>query len=217
MKLSEIRLPNYSKGEEIFNAVTHGVGIVFAFIATIIGISYATRYSEKIGIIAVAIYGGAMLLLFSMSTLYHALQENNKKIFRILDHCSIFLLIAGTYTPYTLITLKEDFGLLIFGIVWLIAILGITLNIINMDKFAKLSMFCYILSGWVIILFFPTLISNLGKTGSILLLSGGIVYTLGAVLYGFGKKIKYFHSIWHVFILIACILQYFSILLFVIR
>ena len=152
-----------------------------------------------------------------MSTIYHSLKVNKgKKVLRIIDHCSIYLLIAGTYTPYTLVTLNGALGWTFFGIVWGAVIIGIILNAIDIKKFKVISMIMYLLMGWVIIAAIKPLCNALDIRGLWLLLSGGIIYTIGAIFYGIGKKHKYMYGMFHLFVLAAIILHFFSIFLYVI-
>lgn len=217
MKLADITIPNYSRKEEFLNSLSHAIGIGMAIAAMVLGIAYAAIYSDIWGVVCMSIYGGSLVLLYTMSTLYHGFVGTAKKVFRVLDHCSVFLLIAGTYTPYTLIALKGKLGWILFAFVWSCSIIGIILNIIDMKKYAKISMICYLLTGWIIIFSFSPLLQAIGMSGAMLLLAGGIAYTIGAILYGIGHKIPYFHSIWHFCILIGSILQYLSVLLYVIK
>ncbi len=146
-----------------------------------------------------------------MSCLYHALKVNKaKRVFRVIDHCTIFLLIAGTYTPFTLVTLRDSVGWWLFGTVWGIAILGITLNAIDLKKFSKISVACYLLR-WAILSEIEPLRANLAPGGIALLVWGGVVYTAGAILYGIGSKVKYFHSIFHFFCLGGSVLHFLAI------
>lgn len=155
-------------------------------------------------------------MLYLMSCLYHALKVNRaKRVFRVIDHCTIFLMIAGTYTPYTLVTLRGITGWVLFGVVWSVGILGIVLNAVSLKRFAKLSVICYILMGWVVLFASRQLMAALARDGLWLLLAGGIAYTIGAVLYCIGAKKKYFHSVFHFFCLIGTILHFFSIYLYV--
>ncbi len=220
IKLKDRILPIYTKGEEIFNMTSHIVGAVLGIVATVLCVVFASVHRNVYGIISGAIYGVTMILLYTMSSIYHGLSPKrySKKVFQVLDHCSIFLLIAGSYTPFALCTLREyDLltGWLIFSIIWFIAILGITLNSIDIKKFKIFSMICYLLMGWCIIVKGTLLPQLLGKSGFILLLAGGIAYTVGAIIYGLGKKYKYAHSIFHLFILLGSFLQFLCILLFV--
>lgn len=218
MKKEKKELPKYTLGEEIFNSVTHGVGALLAIAAFVLCVIFAIKNKDMIAVISAVIYGTTLIILYTMSTLYHSIPNKTaKKVFRIIDHCSIYLLIAGTYTPYSLVTLPRDPGLLILGVVWSVAILGIVLNAININKFRVVSFISYILLGWVIVFAFEPLLENLDTVGVWLLIAGGISYTVGTIFYKVGKKIKYMHSIFHLFVLAGSILHFFSILLYVYR
>ncbi len=219
-KLADRILPTYTKGEEIFNMVSHIVGGALGVVATVLCIIFSAIHRNAYGIISGAIFGTTMILLYTMSSIYHGLKPERKakKVMQILDHCSIFLLIAGSYTPFCLCTLREyntALGWTIFGIIWGFAILGIVLNSIDLKKYKVFSMICYLVMGWCIIVKVNVLPQLLGMTGFWLLISGGIVYTIGAILYGVGKKHKYIHSVFHLCILIANLLQFLCILLYV--
>ena len=180
----------------------------------------ASIHHNVYGIISGAIFGVTMILLYTMSSIYHGLSPRvtGKKVLQVLDHCSIFLLIAGSYTPFCLCTLREydtATGWTIFGIIWGMAIIGIILNSIDLKRYKKFSMICYLIMGWCIIVKFPILPSLLGSAGCVLLVVGGIVYTVGAMLYGFGKRQKYMHSIFHLCIFAGSLLQFLCILLYV--
>ncbi len=212
-------LPDFTKGEEIFSAVTHIVGAGFGIIFLIIGVVFAHMYCNAIGILSIYIYGFCMIITYIMSAIYHFLRRNRaKKVFRIFDHCSIFLLIAGTYTPYCLITLASvpAWGYSLLALVWSLSILGIVLNAVNMYKWKGLSMFLYLALGWCVLLAIVPLVQHLDMAGFWWLLAGGISYTVGAVFFGFGHKVRYIHSIWHIFVLLGSIFQFVSILFYVI-
>ncbi len=219
-KLKDRILPKYSKGEEIFNMTSHIVGGALGIVALILCVVFAAIHHNGYGVVSGAIYGVTMILLYTMSSIYHGLKPEkfSKKVFQVLDHCSIFLLIAGSYTPFCLCTFREyntALGWTIFGIIWAIAILGIALNSIDIKKYKVFSMICYLGMGWCIIFtanLFPKL---LGVGGTVFLVAGGIIYSLGAILYGLGKKHKWMHSIFHLFILLGSLLQFFCILLYV--
>ena len=152
-----------------------------------------------------------------MSCIYHALKPcNAKRVMRIFDHCTIFLLIAGSYTPFTLVSLRDSVGWVLFGVVWGAAIIGIILNAIDMERYTTLSMICYLAMGWVIIFAIKPLINAIDMNGIKLLVAGGIAYTVGAVIYGIGSKVKYMHSIWHFFVLAGTIFQFLTIYYYVI-
>ena len=213
-------LPKYSKGEEIFNMTSHIVGAVLGIVATTLCVVFAAVNNNGYGIVSGAIYGVTMIILYTMSSIYHGLKPEmfSKKVFQILDHCSIFLLIAGSYTPFCLTIFREYDPLLgwgIFAIIWIMAIIGIVLNSIDIKKFKVFSMICYLAMGWCIIFTANLLPELLGKNGLILLVAGGIAYSLGAILYGLGKKHKWMHSIFHLFILLGSLLQFLCILIYV--
>ncbi len=220
IKLRDRILPKYTKGEEIFNMTSHIVGAALGIVATVLCVVFAAINGNIYGIVSGAIYGVTMIILYTMSSIYHGLSPKrySKRVFQVLDHCSIFLLIAGSYTPFALCTIREydtASGWVIFGVIWAVAILGIVLNSIDIKKFKVFSMICYLLMGWCIVFKIGLLPQLLGTAGFVLLLLGGIAYTVGAVLYGIGKKHKYMHSIFHLFILLGSLLQFFCILLYV--
>ena len=220
-KLKDRKLPKYTKGEEIFNMTSHIVGGALGVIALILCIVFSVIRHHPYGIISSVIYGITMILLYTMSSIYHGLRPDTtaKKVFQVLDHCSIFLLIAGSYTPFALCTLREYdalTGWIIFAIIWLIAILGIVLNAIDLKKYNVFSMICYLVMGWCIIFKINVLPTLLTIPGFALLVAGGVVYTIGAIFYGFGRKIKYMHSIFHLCIFLGSFLQFLCILLYVI-
>lgn len=192
-KLSDRQLSVYTKGEEIFNMTSHICGAVLGIVATVLCIVAAAKHGNVYGVISGAIFGSTMIILYTMSSIYHGLSPRvkGKKVFQVLDHCSIFLLIAGSYTPFTLCTLREyntATGWTIFGIIWGFAILGIVLNSIDLKIYKKFSMICYLVMGWCIIFKISVLFKLLGTAGCVLLITGGIIYTVGAILYGMRKK-----------------------------
>ena len=217
MSLQErITIPKYSLSEELISAISHGIGALLGITAVVLCIVISAIHGSAIAVVASCIYGITLILLYTMSTLYHSLKVNNaKRVFRIIDHCSIYLLIAGSYTPFTLITLKGVWGWLIFGIIWASAILGIVFNAIDIKKFKKISMVLYLVMGWMVLFAIKPLIKALAKPGLVLLVIGGILYTVGAIFYGIGRNKKYMHSVFHVFVLAGSIFQFFSIYLYV--
>lgn len=218
LKKERITLPNYTLGEELISSISHGVGALLSIAALLLCIIFAVKNGSVVAIVSSCIYGTSLIILYLMSCLYHALARNRaKKVFRVFDHCSIFLLIAGTYTPFLLITIGGIKGIIMMFIMWAAAITGIVLNAINLEKYDKMSFVLYLIMGWMIVFSFKQLLTNLPTPGFILLLIGGIVYTIGAVIYAIGDdKIKYLHSIWHFFVLGGSIFQFFTILLYVI-
>ena len=218
MSLKEkVYIPDYTLGEEITNAVSHGIGALFGIAALVLCVIYSSIHHNTVAIVASAIYGTSLIILYLMSTLYHSLKVNDaKRVFCILDHCNIFLLIAGSYTPYVLITLKGPVGWTLFGIIWGTAILGIILNAIDLKKYRKISVAAYIIMGWAVVFAIKPLIANLATNGLIFLVLGGILYTIGAIFYGLGRTKRYMHSVFHFFVLFGSIFQFFSIFFYVI-
>ena len=214
-------LPSYTKGEEIFNAVSHIVGGAFGIIALILGLVFTIQAGhDGWSILSVIIYGVSIILLYTMSSIYHFLRRNKaKRVFRIFDHCTIYLLIAGTYTPICVILLRHEWwGILLLILVWVAAIVGITFNAINMHKTSikVLSMILYIVMGWCVIFLIVPLLKIWYGPGFWFLLGGGISYTVGVIFYAFGKKAKYIHSIWHLFVFLGTVLQFIAILKYII-
>ena len=207
----------YTLGEEIFNSVSHGVGVLLSVAALVLLIIFAVVYSDGYGLAGALVYGISLILLYTMSMVYHIVQNRKaKKVLRIFDHCSIFILISGTYTPYLLGPLRGPLGWTIFGIVWGVTLAGIIMNAISLDKFRHASLICYVLMGWGIVLSIKPLAQNLAVPGIILLVAGGLIYTVGVIFYVM-KKYRYMHSVWHLFVLAGSVCHYFSILLYVLR
>ena len=214
-------LPSYTKGEEKFNAVSHIVGVAFGIIELILGLVFTIQEGHYgWSILSVIIYGVSIILLYTMSSIYHFLRRNKaKRVFRIFDHCTIYLLIAGTYTPICVILLRHEWwGILLLFLVWVAAIVGITFNAINMHKTSikVLSMILYIVMGWCVIFLIVPLLKIWYGPGFWFLLGGGISYTVGVIFYAFGKKAKYIHSIWHLFVFLGTVLQFIAILKYII-
>lgn len=208
-----VDLSKYKLGEELMNAVSHGIGVLLSIAALVLCIIKADGWLE---LFSVLFYGISSIILYLMSCLYHSLSPNNaKRVFRIMDHCSIFLLIAGTYTPLVLLTLSPARGWTIFGIVWGLAVVGIIFNSIDLKRFEKLSLILYLLMGWCIVFSFKSLWNSMNHFGLLLLLLGGIIYTVGAMLYKCGKKVQYMHSIFHLFCIAASVCFFFSIYFYV--
>lgn len=214
--MKDLNIPKYTLGEEITNSITHGIGALLSIVALIISIIISAIHYNGVGIVCSIIYGTSMILMYLMSCLYHSMSSNikAKKVFRVIDHCDIYLYIAGCYTPFCISLIGGTIGWTLFGLVWSCAIIGVLLNAINLEKNKKLSLILYLVMGWMIIISIKPLINNLPINGLLLLLSGGIVYTLGAIIYKMGSKRKYFHSIFHIFVLIGSILQFFSIIFY---
>lgn len=214
-KKEKISLHKYTLGEELISAISHGVGALLAITALILCIVRGAHHGA-INVVSGIIYGVSLIILYTMSTLYHSFKPNRaKKVFRVFDHCSIFLLIAGSYTPFTLITLNGTNGWIMFAVIWTCAIAGIVFNSINLEKFDKISFVLYLIMGWTVLFDMKSLVANLDPTGLKLLVIGGVTYTVGAIVYLIGNKVKYMHSVWHFFVLGGSIFQFFCILLYV--
>lgn len=218
-KLTDRNIPAYTRGEEVFNMVSHIVGGAFALVALVFCIYVSAVHLNKWGIAASVVYGGSMVILYTISSVYHGLAGKgaSKKVMQIIDHCAIFVLIAGTYTPLTLCGLRPSYPLLawiLFGAVWGCAILGITLNAIDLKKYRVFSMICYIGVGWGIVAAIKLLVEIFPIAALVLLFGGGVLYTIGAVLYGLGTKIRFMHSIFHIFVVAGSVMHFFFIVLY---
>ena len=206
----------YSTGEEILNSISHGAGAVFAACGTALLIVLAAFFSDAWGIVSSAVYGFSLIVLYTMSTLYHAItNERAKRVMRVLDHSSIFLLIAGTYTPISLVTLRGPLGWVVFGLVWGSAVIGIVFNAVSIERFKKLSLILYIASGWAVVIAAKPMITTMRPGGLWLWLAGGLFYT-GGIFFYVQKKRRWFHGIWHLFVLFGSIAHYLSILFYII-
>ena len=209
-KFKNIVLPKYSTLEEILNSVSHGIGFILS-IAAFVFLMQKHQNNFK-NMIIMSIYSFSLMFLYFSSTLYHSIApEKAKNVLRKFDHCSIFLLIAGTYTPICTILINNTLSWFILYAVWVAALIGIALNIISINRFEKISLICYITMGWSIILIAKPTWQNFSLFQIKWLIFGGVFYTVGAVLYVIGKKKKYIHSIWHVFVLIGSICHFITI------
>ena len=218
IRLCDRKLPDYSRGEEIMNMVTHITGGGLGVLALILCVIKAALSGNVPGIIGSGIYGASMIALYAISSVYHGLHPNTgKKVLQIIDHCMIYVLIAGTYTPIMLSSFIPTYSTIGWGMLaaqWALAALAITLTAIDLHAYRVFSMTCYIVMGWGIIFFLPQAMTVLSPAGFWLLFSGGVVYTIGAVLYGIGVKVKWMHSVFHIFVVLGSILQFLSILLY---
>lgn len=216
-KEPRVKIPNYCLAEELINSISHGVGALLGIAALVLCIVYAAIKSDAWAVVGVSIYGATLVILYTISTIYHALKINKaKRVFRVLDHCCVFLMIAGTYTPYTLVPLRGPIGWVIFGIVWGLTILGIVFNSIDVDKYKKLSITLNLLVGWVVIIAFKPLLASLGVAGVVFLIIGGVLYSVGAFLYAIGSRVKFMHSIFHFFVVAGSVCHFFSIFFYLI-
>ena len=215
IKLRDRLLPNYSRGEEIMNMVTHIVGGGLGVLILLACVVKAAVKGNMPGVVGSAIYGGAMVALYCMSSVYHGLRPSTgKKVMQVIDHCTIYFLICGTYTPIMLSAFVPVYPAIGWGVLaaeWALGCLAATLTAIDLKKYTVFSMICYILMGWGIIFFLPQTIAVLTMPGFVLLLLGGIAYTIGAVLYGIGSKTPWMHSVFHIFVVLGSVLQFLAI------
>ncbi len=217
-KLSDRKLPDYTRGEELFNMISHITGGAFGIAALVLCVVVSALHGDAYAVVGSAIYGGSMVLLYTVSSVYHGLNANmGKKVMQVIDHCTIYLLIAGTYTPILFTAIRRESVVtawVLFSVEWGFAVLAATLTAIDLKKYDKFSMICYIGMGWGIVFAAKSVIKAVQPQGILLLLLGGISYTVGAVLYGIGKRHRYMHSIFHIFVVVGSILQFFSILFY---
>ena len=203
---------NYNLKEEIASSITHGIGVALAVAALVILVVFASIQGNPWKIVSFSIYGTSMVILYLASTFYHAFQKPKvKNVFKIFDHASIYILIAGTYTPFTLVTIRGGWGWSIFGIIWGLAIIGIVFKSFFIQRFKLISTLLYVLMGWFIVIAMKEIVSNLDTMGLIWLIIGGVSYT-GGVFFYLNDKIKFNHAIWHLFVLGGSICHFFAIL-----
>lgn len=218
IKLSDRRLPNYTRGEEIMNMVTHIVGGGLGVLALVLCVVKAALHGDAIDVVGAAIYGVSMICLYTMSSVYHGLLPGTgKKVMQVLDHCTIYFLIAGTYSVIALSALRAQcaaIGWGIFAFQWAATALCVTLTAIDLKKYNVFSMICYLFMGWCIVFFLSQTVAALTKAGFAWLLAGGVAYSVGAVLYGIGAKKRWMHSVFHIFVVLGSILQFVCILFY---
>ena len=200
---------------ERFNSISHFIGAIAALVGLIVVVVIAAQQGDLWKIISFSVYGTTLFLLYTISTLYHSLRGRAKQIFRKLDHLSIYLLIAGTYTPFTLVTLRGVWGWWLFGVIWGLAVVGMALEALPQKGNRILSIVVYVLMGWLVLVALKPLLAALPLAGFIGLLLGGIFYTGGIVFYLFDEKVRHFHGIWHLFVLAGSVSHYLTILLYV--
>ena len=219
-KLSDRVLPDYSRGEELMNTVTHIVGGALGVAALTLCVVFAALRHNVYGVVGSAIYGVSLIALYTVSSVYHGLKPGmGKKVMQIVDHCTIYFLIAGTYTVIVLSAIRPRYPVLgwgLFAFEWAMAALATTLTAIDLKKYNVISMICYIGLGWAIIPFARQALEVLPLPGFLFLLLGGIAYTIGAVLYGIGSRKKWMHSVFHIFVVLGSVLQFFAVLLYAI-
>ncbi len=205
--MSRISIPKYSLGEELVNSISHGIGALLSIVALIFLVLKANTVNSIIG---VSLYSSFMIILYTISCIYHALSPRimGKKVLRVIDHCNVLLMVAGTYMPICLSLLYGTLGWITFSIVWIITITGIVFNAINVDKYSALSVICNLLLGWGALFLINPMLKLIPLKGVIYLILGGVMYTIGSILYGLGKKIPYMHSVFHFFVLLGSFFQF---------
>ena len=213
---SQPLLPRYSLGEEIANSVTHGAGAVLAIAGLAVMAAFATLNGNAWHIVACSIFGAALIICYTTSTLYHSIQiERVKRVLRALDHSAIFLLIAGTYTPFMLVNLRGPWGWSLFGVIWGLAVAGIVLRLLLKGRLHGLVVALYIAMGWVVVVAVQPMLERVATGGLVLLAAGGVAYTVGVFFYKW-RRLPYHHAIWHGFVLLGSALHFFAVLFYVI-
>ena len=209
-------LPSYTLREEIASSITHGIGIVLAIAGLAVLVAFAARHGDAWHVVSCSIFGAALILCFTTSTLYHSVQaERIKQTLRALDHSAIFLLIAGTYTPFMLVNLRGPWGWSLFAVIWTLTFAGIALRLLLKGRLHGLIVSIYIAMGWVVVVAFEPMLERVGTGGLALLAAGGLVYTAGVIFYKW-RRLPYNHAIWHGFVLAGAALHFFAVLFYVI-
>lgn len=207
---------SYTTGEEIANSVTHGIGVVLAIAGLGVLTTFATRFGDAWHVASVSVYGATLILLYTASTLYHGIPlPRAKAVLQVLDHVAIFLLIAGTYTPFTLVNLRGAWGWTLFGGIWSLAILGVFLEITPLRRFRRVSLLLYLGMGWAVVAAIRPMLQSVAPGGLLLLLAGGLSYTLGVGFYVW-RGLRYHHAVWHLFVLGGSVCHFLAILFYVI-
>ncbi len=218
-RLRDRLLPTYTHGEELFHMISHIVGGGIGIVALVLCVLVSALKGNVYGVVGGTIYGVSLIALYTMSSVYHGLRHPTaKKVMQVLDHCTIYFLIAGTYTPILFCAIRPvspGWAWSLFGLVWGLAALATVFTAIDLKKYAVFSMCCYIGMGWCVVLAADVAIKAIPLPGLLLLLSGGIAYTVGAVLYGLGKKRRWMHALFHLFVVAGSVLQFLCIILYV--
>ncbi|MBP3635871.1 MAG: hemolysin III family protein [Bacilli bacterium] len=214
--MSKIKIPKYNLAEELISSISHGIGAGLSIWCLVLLILKASKIGS-LEVVTVTLFGTTMVLLYTMSCIYHALSRNvcAKKVFRILDHCNVFLLVFGTIIPVSLVGIQGMLGWIFFVVVAIVTIVGIALSAINVDKYQVMEVICHLINGWSVVFFAKPLISNIGTTGFLFIILGGVMYSLGSILYGVGSRKKYVHSIFHFFCLAGTLFHFLSIYLYI--
>lgn len=211
----EKSLGRYSLGEEIANSITHGIGVVLAIAALCVLTLLAASHGDVWHVVSVSVYGTTLILLYTASTLYHSIQKQSiKDILRNLDHSAIYLLIAGTYTPFTLVSLRGPWGWWLFGVIWGLALLGIVFQFLPLRQRKIVSMILYFGMGWAVVAAIKPLLQSVEAGGILFLVLGGLAYTVGILFYAW-EKMSYNHAVWHLFVLAGSVLHFVAVLFYV--
>ncbi len=214
--MSDRSTNQYSLAEEIAHAITHGVGLLLSVAGLVVLIVLASLRGDAWHVVSVSVYGATLVLLYSASTFYHALPAPRaKNVFRTLDHAAIYVLIAGTYTPFMLVNLRGGWGWALFGVVWGLAVLGIVLEAVAKQRVRVVSVILYLGLGWLIAIAVKPLVQSVEPGGLVLLVAGGLAYSVGVVFYGW-KRLPYHHAVWHLFVMAGSLFHFFAVLFYVI-
>ncbi|MBT3389831.1 MAG: hemolysin III family protein [Chloroflexi bacterium] len=204
----------FTIGEEIAHSITHGIGAGMSIVGLVILVVLAAKYGDVYQIVSFSIYGATLIILYLASTLYHGFQHPRiKQILQVIDHAAIFLLIAGTYTPFLLVGVRGTWGWTLLVIVWGLALLGVSFRAIFVNRYEKLAVLAYVLMGWLGVVAFKEMIASIPLGGIIWIAIGGVVYTIGVIFYAL-RKIPYMHTIWHLFVLGGSICHYLGVLFY---
>ena len=211
--MSRVSIPKYSMGEELVNSISHGLGALFGVTALILMVNKA---QTPLSMACATVFGIAMIALYAVSCVYHALPPTlpGKRVMRVIDHCNVYLLVFGTYVPAALLGVGGALGWALFGVVGLFTVLGIVFSAIDVDKYSKVQVACHLVSGWSFLAGMPTILSTQAPACGILIVAGGIAYTVGSILYGVGKHRPYMHSVFHLFCLLGTALHFAAIYTF---
>lgn len=213
---SALHKSEYSHGEEIANSITHGLGMLLSIGGLAVLVGFASVYGNAWHITSCSIFGVTLILSYGSSTLYHSIPlPAAKRVLKVIDHAAIYLLIAGTYTPYTLVNLRGPWGWSLFGIIWGLALLGVILKTTMLGKISGISTAIYLAMGWIVVIAIKPMLNAVEAGGLLLLLLGGLSYTAGVIFYAW-KRLPYNHAIWHLFVLTGSLCHFFSILFYVI-
>jgi hemolysin III len=212
---ASIAPPAYGRGDEVASSLVHGIGIVLSVVGLVVLVVFAAQFGSARAVVASAVFGSTLILLYTASTLYHAVPNPAaRRILRTLDHIAIFLLIAGTYTPFTLLALPGVWGWSLFGTIWSLAIAGSMLELGLLKRYHKAAVYLYVAMGWVAMIAFKPLSESLSTGGMALLIAGGVAYTAGVPFY-LARRLPYHHTVWHFFVLAGSVLHYLAVLLYV--